>query len=112
MAPAAAAKLSPSALTGDVAIAAPGNAADGRGYVGVWAKDAAGCAAIGTAAEADFAVITLATFRDGPSALFGNFKALADGKTTLMAGDRSIALEQSSADALSIDGTAYVRCTP
>jgi hypothetical protein len=104
------------ALTGDVAIAAPGSTADGFGYVGVWAQDAAGCAAIGTAAEADFAVITGSTFRDGPSAAYGNFGALADGKTTLDAGgssgQRSIAIELTAPDALTIDGKALVRCTP
>ena len=104
------------ALTGDVAIAAPGSTADGFGYVGVWAKDAAGCAAIGTATEADFAVITGSTFRDGPSAAYGNFGALTDGKTTLEAGgssgQRSIAIELTAPDALTIDGKALVRCTP
>jgi len=79
----------------------------------VWAKDPAGCAAIGTPAAADFAVITVATFRDGPSAAYGNFGAMSGGKATLNAsGPRSIALEQSTPDALTIDGKAYIRCTP
>jgi len=99
-----------------VAIAAPGSKADGFGFVGVWAKDAAACAAIGTSSEADFAVITTSTFRDGPSAAYGNFGALKDGKETLAAGgasgQRSIAVEQTSPDALTIDGKAYVRCSP
>ena len=94
-------------------MAAPGSAKDGFGYVGVWAKDPAGCAAIGSATAADFAVITTATFRDGPSAAYGNFGALAEGKLTLQAsGPRSVALEQSTPDALTIDGKAYIRCTP
>ena len=86
------------------------------GFVGVWATDAAACAAIGTATEANFAVITSSTFRDGPSAAYGNFSALKDGKGTLAAGgasgQRSIAVEQASPDALTIDGKAYVRCSP
>jgi len=109
-------KLSAAALTGDVAIAAPGSKADGFGFVGVWAKDAAACAAIGSASEADFAVITTSTFRDGPSAAYGNFSALKDGKGTLAAGgasgQRSIAVEQASSDALTIDGKPYIRCSP
>lgn len=104
------------ALNGDVGIAAPGSKADGFGYVGVWAKDPAACAAIGTPAAADFAVITVSTFRDGPSAVYGNFGGMTGGKKTLQgggaAGQRSIALEQSAPDALTIDGKAYVRCTP
>ena len=106
-------KLPTTALGGDVGIAAAGSAKEGFGYVGVWAKDPAGCAAIGTPAAADFAVITNATFRDGPSAAYGNFKALVGGKLTLQAsGPRTVALEQSTPDALTIDGKAYVRCTP
>ena len=99
-----------------MAIAAPGSKADGFGFVGVWAKDAAACAAIGTASEADFAVITTSTFRDGPSAAYGNFSALKDGKGTLAAGgasgQRSIAVEQASSDALTIDRKPYIRCSP
>ena len=109
-------KLPANALAGDVGIAAPGSAAEGFGYVGVWVKDAASCAAVGTPNAADFAVITTSTFRDGPSASYGNFGALKDGKGTLQAGgasgQRSIAIEQSTPDALTIDGKAYVRCTP
>ena len=115
-APATANKLPPAALTGDVAIAAPGSKADGMGFVGVWATDAAACAAIGTATEANFAVSTSSTFRDGPSAAYGNFSALKDGKGTLAAGgasgQRTIQVEQTSPDALTIDGKAYVRCSP
>jgi hypothetical protein len=90
----------------------PGSTAAGFGYVGVWAADASACATIDTA-SAGFAVITGSTFRDGPSAAYGNFGPLADGKATLEAsGPRSIAIEQTSPDALTIDGKAYVRCTP
>ena len=103
-------------MTGDVAIAAPGSKADGFGFVGVWAKDATACSAIGSATEADFAVITTSTFRDGPSAAYGNFSALKDGKATLAvggaAGQRSISIEQAAPDALTIDGKTYVRCSP
>jgi hypothetical protein len=116
VAPAAVNKLPAGSLTGDVGLAAPGSTVEGYGYIGVWAKDAAGCAAIGTPAEADFAVITVSTFRNGPSASFGNFKKLVDGKTTLSmggsSGQKTVALEQSSPDALTIDGTALVRCSP
>ena len=103
-------------MTGDVAIAAPGSKAEGFGFVGVWATDAAACGAIGSATEANFAVITTSTFRDGPSAAYGNFGALKDGKSTLAvggaSGQRSISIEQTSPDALTIDGKAYIRCSP
>jgi hypothetical protein len=109
-------KLPAAALSGDVAIAAPGSVAEGFGYVGVWVADASACAAIGTASAKDFAVITGSTFRDGPSAAYGNFSALADGKATLKAGgaggERSIAIAQATPDALTIDGKLYVRCVP
>ncbi|HVY51333.1 MAG TPA: hypothetical protein VHA07_07175 [Devosia sp.] len=112
---AATGKLPATALGGDIGVAAPGSTADGFGYVGVWAVDAASCATIGTATSG-FAVITTATFRDGPSAFYGNFGALADGKITLSVGgaggSRTISLEQTSPDSLSIDGKAYTRCTP
>ena len=101
---------------GDIAIAAPGSAADGYGYVGVWAKDAAGCAQIGTAGAADFAVITRSTFRNGPSACYGNFGALADGKAALTiacsSGKQSIAVAQSAPDTLTVNDAALVRCKP
>lgn len=109
-------KLPATALGGDVGVAAPGSTAEGFGYVGVWVTDVAACAAIGTPGAKDFAVITSSTFRDGPSAAYGNFSALANGKVTLEAGgaggQRSIAIEQSAPDALTIDGKAYVRCVP
>jgi hypothetical protein len=108
-------KLPAGALSGDVAVAAPGSTAEGFGYVGVWAADASACATIDTATSG-FAVITGSTFRDGPSASYGNFGPLADGKATLEAGgasgSRSITIEQAAPDALTIDGKAYVRCTP
>jgi hypothetical protein len=104
-------------LTGDIAIAAPGSTKDGLGYIGVWAKDAAGCGALGSPAAADFAVITLSTFRNGPSALYGNFaKGLKDGKASFTmggsAGQQTLTLEQSTPDALTVNGVAMVRCVP
>ena len=105
-------KLPASALGGDIGIAAPGSKADGYGYVGVWVKDAATCAAIGTPSATDFAVITAATFRNGPAANYGNFKGLADGKGTLTAGSLTVTLEQTGPDALTVNGVAMVRCVP
>jgi hypothetical protein len=105
-------KLPATALGGDVGVAAPGSKADGYGYVGVWVKDAATCAAIGTPSATDFAVITPSTFRNGPSAVYGNFKGLADGKGTLTAGTQKITLEQTGPDALAVNGVAMVRCVP
>ena len=98
-------------------MAAGGSAAKGRGYIGVWATDAAACANVDQAGASGYAVITVATFRDGPSAIYGNFGTLdADGKTTLNAGGRSgtrsIALQLTDPNALTIDGKAYVRCSP
>jgi len=61
-------------------------------------------------------VITSSTFRDGPSAGYGNFGALVDGTTKLEVGGagarRSIAIAQKTPDALTIDGKDYVRCVP
>lgn len=110
-------KLPASALTGDVAIAAPGSTVDGSGYVGVWAKDAAGCAQIDQAGAADFAVITTSTFRDGPNACYGSFGALADGKATLAigcaSGPATVTVAQSAPDTVQInDGPVLVRCKP
>ena len=105
-------KIPAAAVTGDVAIAAAGSKTDGLGYIGVWAKDAATCATIGDPSATGFAVITTATYRTGPSAEFGAFSAMTDGKITLEVGDKTIALEQTSPDALTIDGVAMVRCTP
>ncbi len=62
----------------------------------------------------NFAVITRSTFRDSDKPYFGNFRPLEDGKLTVKVraaqGTRSIALEQSAPDALSIDGKALIRC--
>jgi len=110
------AKLPSTGLSGDTAIAAPGNATDGFGYVGVWAKDAAGCGQIDQPSATGYAVITGSTFRDGPAACYGNFGGLADGKASLAmgcsSGPRTVAVEQSTPDALTIDGVAMVRCKP
>lgn len=106
-------KIPAGALTGDVAIAAAGSATEGYGYVGVWAKDAATCAMIGDPGTSGFAIITTATFRDGATAEFGAFSAMgADNKLTAEAGDRNITLELTGPDALTVDGTPMVRCTP
>ena len=116
-APVAINKIPAGALTGDVAAAAPGSTKDGLGYIGVWAKDAAGCAALGSPAATDFAVITVSTFRNGPSALYGNFgRGLKDGKASFTMGDTSgqqtLTLEQSTPDTLTVNGVAMVRCVP
>lgn len=100
-----------------MAIAAAGSTVEGQGYIGVWAKDAAGCASIGTAAAADFAVITTSTFRNGPSACYGNFAGpLVDGKASFSmgctGGQQTVEVTQSSPDALTVNGTALVRCKP
>lgn len=113
---AAEAKLPTTGLKTDTLAAAGGNAAEGFGYVGVWAADAASCAAIDTAGASNFAVITSATFRDGPSASYGNFGQMTGGKLTINAGgasgQRTIVVEQTSPDALTVDGKALIRCTP
>jgi hypothetical protein len=61
-------------------------------------------------------VITNSTFRDGPSACYGNFSALADGKGTLQMScggtARTVQLEQASPDTLTVDGVALLRCKP
>ena len=110
-------RIPATALTGDVAIAAPGSKKDGQGYIGVWAKDAATCTTLGSAAAGDFAVITLSTFRNGPSALYGNLAGgLKDGKASFSvggaSGQQTVALEQTSPDALTVNGVAMVRCSP
>ncbi len=57
-------------------------------------------------------MITTVTFRDGPSASYGNFAGLVDGKGTLTAGSRTITLEQTAPDALTVNGVAMVLCVP
>ncbi len=115
----AAATASPTIPTGDnlsndTRTAILGDTTEGYGYVGVWAPDAAGCAVIDQPGVGDFAVITRATFRDGPKAYFGNFGPMDGGKISLTvraaAGTRTIALEQSAPDTLTIDGKAMIRC--
>ncbi len=115
-APAAANKIPAAALTGDVGVAAPGSKADGQGYVGVWVADAADCATIGSG-NGRFAVITLSTYRDGPSAIYGNFaKGLTNGTVTFTlaapAGQMALVLAQSAPDQLLINGQPMVRCSP
>ena len=116
-APAAAAPIVPSSndLGNDARSALTGDAEEGFGYVGVWAVDAAGCGVVDTPSATDFAVITRSTCRDGDKAYFGNFGPLVDGKVSLTGraaqGTRTVALEQSAADALNFDGKALIRCT-
>ena len=102
-------------LKGDVAIAAPG--AKDHDYIGVWASDAAGCAAIGTPDEKDISVLTLSTYRAGASACYGNFAGgLKDGMASFnmlcTAGTLALGLQQSTPDALVINGRSMVRCKP
>lgn len=113
----AANKIPAAALTGDIAVAAPGSTKDGLGYIGVWATDAATCATLGAPAPGAFAVITLSTFRNGPSALFGNFASgLKDGKASFnmggAGGPQLLSLEQSAPDTLTVNGVPMVRCVP
>lgn|GEM_PF-3008457 len=115
-APSVAPKLPASGLSTDTLAAAPGNADEGYGYVGVWAVNAEACATVDQAGGSGYAVITSATFRDGPSASYGNFGQMQNGALTAKAGgasgQRTIALAQATPDELNIDGTAYIRCTP
>lgn len=111
------AQLPATGLYPDTKIAAPGAKGDGLGYIGVWAKDAAGCAQIDQSGAADFAVITRSTFRNGTNACFGNFGAMADGKLSLSmgctAGPATVALAQSTPDTLQVnDGPTLIRCKP
>lgn len=109
-------KLPATGLFPDTRVAAPGATGDGRGYVGVWAKDATGCLQIDQTVAADFAIITGSTFRNGPSACYGNFGPIVGGKgsiTVSCAGaTQTVTLEQSSPDAISVNGAALVRCKP
>ena len=100
----------------DTKIAIVGDPEPGYGYVGVWALDAAACGTVDQPAASNFAVVTRTTFRDGPKAYFGNFGPLSDGKLSLTVraaqGTRTIVMEQSTPDALTVDGKALVRCKP
>jgi hypothetical protein len=102
-------------LDNDTRVALLGDVTEGYGYVGVWAVDAATCGTVDQAGATNFAVITRTTFRDSDKAYFGNFAALADGKLSITvraaSGTRTIALEQTAPDALSVDGKAMIRCT-
>ena len=101
-------------LSTDTRVAAAAEVADGYGYVGAWAVDAASCGTIDQAGATNFAVITRSTFRDGDNTYFGNFAAMADGKLSITVraaqGTRTITLEQTSPDALTVDGKALIRC--
>ena len=114
---AAASPVIPSAdqIDNDTKVAILGDAAEGYGYVGVWAVDAASCSTVDQPGATNFAVITRSTFRDGDKAYFGNFGALADGKLSITVraaqGSRTIAIEQTAPDTLTVDGKALIRCT-
>ena len=100
----------------DTKIAIAGDPEPGYGYIGVWALDAAACGTVDPPGASTFAVVTRTTFRDGPKAYFGNFGPLADGKLSITVraaqGTRTIVMEQSTPDALTVDGKALVRCKP
>jgi hypothetical protein len=102
-------------LDNDTRIAILGDPAEGFGYVGVWAVDAATCGTVDQAGATNYAVITRSTFRDGDKTYFGNFGPLADGKLSITvraaSGTRTIAVEQTAPDTLSVDGKAMIRCT-
>ena len=105
--------IPPSALIiGDIEAAAAGSKDPGFGYIGVWAKDAAGCDALGTPMAANFAIITKSAYRAGMDVASGTFGPMTDGKVSLQAGDKTVALEQTSPDALGINGVVMVRCKP
>lgn len=101
-------------MADDTKTAIAGDPEDGYGYVGVWAVDAAGCAAVDQPNATDFAVITRSTFRDGPKSYFGQFGALQAGKLSITVraaqGTRTIVIEQTTLDALTVDGKALIRC--
>ena len=103
-----------SGLANDTRVAILGDAEEGYGYIGVWAVDAAGCSVVDQPSASDFAVITRSTFRDGPKAYFGNFGPAADGRLSVTVraaqGTRTIVLEQTAPDALTVDGKALIRC--
>jgi hypothetical protein len=110
-------KLPASGLSFDTTQAALGSEA--VSYVGVWAKDAEGCAKIDQAGAADFAVITSSTLRQAAGTCYGNFPAATDGKAAFAAGcpsaggNADFAIAQSGPDALQInDGPQLVRCKP
>ena len=114
-APVATPKIPPTSLLGDIAIAAPGSTGENQGYVGVWVKDAATCAQIGTPDATYFAVITVSTFRNGPDVYFGNFAGFKDGKITTTVGGTTkhleVTLEQTAPDTLTVNGVPMIRCS-
>ena len=101
-------------LSNDTRAVAAGDAQEGYGYIGAWAVDAAACGLVDQPNAADFAVITRSTFRDGPNTYFGSLGAMADGKLSITVraaqGTRTIVLEQTAPDALTVDGKALIRC--
>lgn len=111
---AAAVPLASGALQDDTQAAIPGDPEPGYGYVGVWALDAASCASVDQTGATNFAVVTRKTFRDGPKGYFGTFGPLVDGKLSITVraaqGTRTIVMEQSAPDALTVDGKALIRC--
>ena len=110
-------KLPATGLSPNTILAAAGS--EDVTYVGVWAKDAAGCAQIDQPGEADFLVITRSTLRVAAGTCYGNFPAAVDGKATFIAGcpsaggNASFSIVQSGPDTLQINGGAQlVRCKP
>ena len=88
-------------------------------YVGVWAKDAAGCAKIDQPGAADFLVITASTLRVSSGTCYGNFPPATDGKASFTAGcpsaggNADFTHRPAAPDAMQINGGAMlVRCKP
>lgn len=109
-------KLPVTGLKFDTLQAAAGVEGEGLSHIGVWAADAAGCAKVDQAGATGYVVITGSTYRDDTGTCFGNFGPIEGGKGTLEAGcasgHKSVAIEQSASEAITIDGVALVRCTP
>ncbi|HEY0919492.1 hypothetical protein, partial [Devosia sp.] len=81
-------------------------------YLGVWATDAAACAKVDQAGATGYVVITKISFRQDSDMTIVNAVPLTDGKATLTAGDKTIALAMPAADQLQVGaGPALVRCT-
>jgi hypothetical protein len=105
----------PLPVANDTRAAVTGDPTAGYGYVGVWSDTHAACAKIDQHNSGRFAVLTRATFRDGPHAYFGNFGPLVDGTMRITvrssSGTRKVFLRQTISGSLDIDGRSYVRCT-
>ena len=105
----AAALLPASGLKPDTLLAARAKA-DDIGYLGVWAADPAACGTVDQASGSGYVVITRISVRQGAEIALVDAVPTVDGKASLKSGESTIEIVQSGPDAISVNGSALLRC--